>query len=173
MSCSMDIVTGVGVLDKAMLVIGAVADSPCNLTDLQTQPACQGQRRTDWPRRWSTTEYFGVTTMGSSRSDTGWWRSAMPQRKSFRLGRWRGRFLKIYAMKLARVFNSSFARALATALDDDACYRSNRLTACDGSFLKVHCSHSRSDRLGASCRAPQVELVGYRASVNVNLGLRR
>jgi len=31
----MDIVTGVGVLDKAMLVIRAVADSPCNLNDLQ------------------------------------------------------------------------------------------------------------------------------------------
>ena len=32
----MDIVTGVGVLDKAMLVIHAVADSPRNLADLQT-----------------------------------------------------------------------------------------------------------------------------------------
>ena len=36
-SCDMDIVTGVGVLDKAMSVIGAVADAPRTLGELQAE----------------------------------------------------------------------------------------------------------------------------------------
>ena len=81
----MDSVSGVGVLDKAVVVLQAVAQSPATLADLVGRTgSARGPPCTALRRRWSSTACSVVMLPVATNSASDWCRSARPPRSGSR-----------------------------------------------------------------------------------------